>query len=237
MAGRKWTREELLVALWLYCRTDFGKLHSRNSDIIQIASKLDRTPGAIAMKACNFASLDPSIERKGLGNVSSTDKQLWEQFRADSTMIALEAESSFNKLVAPETERETISKERLVQRFFRKAVLESYENRCAVTGMRKPELLNAGHIIPWRVSKERRADPTNGIALNALHDRAFDRGLITFDEGLRLVLSPLLGNLAPVEVRKHFFSRFEGREIMKPERFHPDTSALEYHRKNVFLEG
>lgn len=33
---------------------------------------------------------------------------------------------------------------------------------------------------------------TNNIALNALHDKAFDRGLITFDTELRLVCAPSL---------------------------------------------
>ena len=51
-----------------------------------------------------------------------------------------------------------------------------------------PELLNASHIIPWSKDIARRADPCNGIALNALYDRAFDRGLITFDESFRQVL-------------------------------------------------
>lgn len=40
------------------------------------------------------------------------------------------------------------------------------------------------------MNEQHRLDPQNGIALNALHDKAFDRGLITFDTELRLVCSP-----------------------------------------------
>ncbi len=52
-----WTRDQLLVAFRLYCRTPFGKLHQHNPEIIHLAAKLGRTPSAVGMKACNFASL------------------------------------------------------------------------------------------------------------------------------------------------------------------------------------
>jgi hypothetical protein len=53
-----WTRDQQLIALRLYMRTPFGKLHGRNPDIIALAA---RTTNALAMKACNFASLDPDF--------------------------------------------------------------------------------------------------------------------------------------------------------------------------------
>lgn len=53
-----WTRRQLLVALDLYCRMPFGKMHSRNPEIIEWATRLGRTPSAPAMKLTNFASLD-----------------------------------------------------------------------------------------------------------------------------------------------------------------------------------
>ena len=56
-----WTRDPLLIALRLYMRTPFGRLHGRNPEIIHLATKIDRTPSALAMKACNFASLDPAF--------------------------------------------------------------------------------------------------------------------------------------------------------------------------------
>jgi predicted restriction endonuclease len=39
-------------------------------------------------------------------------------------------------------------------------------------------MLNASHIIPWSIDEKRRADPGNGLALCAFHDRAFERGII-----------------------------------------------------------
>ena len=55
-AGTRWTRDEQLIALRLYMRTPFGRLHGGNPEIISLAGHLGRTPGALAMKASNFAS-------------------------------------------------------------------------------------------------------------------------------------------------------------------------------------
>ena len=35
-----WTRDQQLIALRLYMRTPFGKLHGRNPQIIQLASHI-----------------------------------------------------------------------------------------------------------------------------------------------------------------------------------------------------
>lgn len=35
-----WTREQLKLAFYFYCETPFGKLHSRNPKIIELANQL-----------------------------------------------------------------------------------------------------------------------------------------------------------------------------------------------------
>lgn len=117
-------------------------------------------------------------------------------------------------------------------------MLVSYEFRCAISGIAIPELLNASHIIPWQEDTKRRADPCNGIALNTLYDRAFDRGLITFDESLRLVLSNRLkakgkDREAPALFQQCFHA-MEGTKLNLPKRFSPDPVALASHRETVF---
>ena len=37
---RNWSRDELLAAFNLYCRTPFGRLHRGNPDIIALAGRL-----------------------------------------------------------------------------------------------------------------------------------------------------------------------------------------------------
>jgi len=75
------------------------------------------------------------------------------------------------------------------QDFFRNAVLAAYRGRCCITGLPARDLLRASHIIPWRTDVKSRLDPTNGLCLNALYDVAFDVGLLTVDEGLKVVFS------------------------------------------------
>lgn len=68
---------------------------------------------------------------------------------------------------------------------FKARVLTAYGHRCAFSGMQL-KLVDAAHIIP--VSSDLSTDATaNGIALSALYHRAYDRGLVTFDEEYRIV--------------------------------------------------
>lgn len=268
--NRNWTRAETLLAFRLYCYTPFGKLHTGNPDIIALAQRLGRSPGAVGMKACNFASLDPLHQArgvKGLSNRSQIEEQIWEEFAADSESIADEAEQTHETFATannedstqpasadttipdiPEgpTEQTRSVRTRRVQRFFRHAVLSSYRHRCALTGLAVPELLNASHIIPWAApgpspdgeSQRHRADPSNGLCLNALHDRAFDRGLITFDPDHALLLSPRLrGDDATLGRLLSTLRPAERQVLTLPERFTPHSEALDYHRNHVFLSA
>ncbi len=138
------------------------------------------------------------------------------------------------KVLTPEgpSEVERTIQARRLQRFFRNSILANYENCCALTGIAVPQLLVASHIIPWSKDERRRADPTNGICLNSLHDKAFDRHLITFDEDYRLVVSSTLKKKDSPEIQASNFSSLEGKRLMLPHRFAPDIHALEEHRKS-----
>src|SRR5258706_2837836 len=93
-----WTRDQQLIALRLYMRTPFGKLHGRNPQIIELASHIGRTANALAMKACNFASLDPAFRRtnrRGLSGASDADRTIWNEFAGNAEAVAAEAEEAF----------------------------------------------------------------------------------------------------------------------------------------------
>lgn len=253
---RSWSADELLVAFRLYCRMPFGRLHSRNPEIVEIGKAIGRTPSAVAMKACNFASLDPLQQARGisaLGNVSQADRELWGRFESEPDAVAADAESAFAKILHDEnqdeiatvpdevfdtpsgpTEQERLVRARRVQRFFRDTVLVSYEQRCALSDLAVRELLNASHIIPWKDNAQRRADPRNGLCLNALYDRAFDRGLISFDESLRVLVSPAIEHADPPPFHRDTLLRLAGKELRRPMRFDPDGVALTWHREHVF---
>lgn len=245
-----WSRAEQLVAFWLYSTERFGRLHKTNPLVVEIAERIGRTPDAVAMKACNFASLDPVFVqsgRAGLSGASNADRALWAEFEAAPDQIAAEAAAQWEALEAqagrklepressarpPEGPTETIREVpvRRVQRFFRSALLASYEGRCAVTGLALPELLVASHIKPWAEGERYRADPRNGILLNALLDRAFDRHLISFDDDLKLVCSR---RLQEADDGTQLILDYRGAPLRLPERFTPDRDLLADHRRRL----
>jgi predicted restriction endonuclease len=121
-----------------------------------------------------------------------------------------------------------------VQSFFRQAVLASYEEKCAMCSLGLRRLLTAGHIIPWSVSRERRADPTNGLALCSLHERAFDTGLLAVDDSMRVMVAAAARCNRPPPVHRVALLEIEGSRLVRPRRFAPDPTALAWHRENVF---
>jgi putative restriction endonuclease len=106
--------------------------------------------------------------------------------------------AEFERLLQDEpsiTEVERLRKERIGQNVFRSALMDYWENSCAVTGVTNPTLLRASHIIPWAKCEtdEERLNVHNGLLLVATLDAAFDAGLITFDSDGRILIS---GNLS-----------------------------------------
>src|SRR5690606_5521789 len=95
---RAWTRRELLLALRLYMTTDFGRLHRSNPDVVALAAAIGRTSSAVAMKACNFAILDPALHQTGSSSTSRADRDIWDEFHADSETLANEIETAADEV-------------------------------------------------------------------------------------------------------------------------------------------
>lgn len=75
---------------------------------------------------------------------------------------------------------------------FRKRVLTAYSYRCATCGIQL-KLVEAAHIIP--VNHENSTDETrNGLALCALHHKAYDQALITIGDDYLVKLNQLQVN-------------------------------------------
>ena len=203
------------------------------------------------MKLTNFASFDPAHKSrnvKGLANASRLDRAIWEEFNANPNLLAEQSEDAYARLELPsavpaEVEPEIPSRPteaiatrpmRLVQGFFRRSVLAAYRYSCAFCRIDIPAVLTASHIIPWTSSVELRADPRNGLSLCALHDRAFDRGLMCVDENLRVRVSQRAESKIDAEVFRAAFTNLDGAAVSLPERFHPHVTSLEYHRSRIF---
>jgi hypothetical protein len=252
-----WSRDQLIIALKLYCEMPFGKMDHRNPEIIRYAKMIGRTPSALAMKLTNLASLDPEIRstgRKGLIGASQADRDIWQEMTSDWSRLAdeivrverhfpgagLPTESEGDPASAPESyageTRSALIQARVGQSFFRKSVLSAYEFKCCVTGLAIPELLIASHIVPWSDDPSNRLNPRNGLCLSAMHDRAFDQGLITFSDNLQLMLSSRLRHAEANSYIGHTFQSYAGRTITLPEKFSPDAGFLKYHRENRFSD-
>ena len=201
---------------------------------------------------------------KGLSNASKGDRDIWDEFHNDWEGLAFESELALGRLLETESDKELVEevevgesaateavgmvgqappysteavrsvRVRLVQRFFREAVLSSYGYCCSVCQLGLVEMLNASHIVPWSKDEKRRADPCNGLSLCVLHDRAFDRGFITVDEDYRVVVAGAAKVEDAPELHDVGLLKIEGRRIELPERFRPDAGALGYHREVVF---
>ncbi len=252
--GRPWSRDERLVVLSFYLRTRFSSIDARHPEVIAISKKLDRSPSSIAMRALNFASLDPTLRasgRTGLeGGAGKAEREMWNEMESDWTAFENANTEAAARLDVPRpaipidlplppdvpTEQSAVVKVRRLQSFFRSTVLAAYGDTCAISGLAVAELLNASHIIPWSQDEKRRADPTNGVALNALYDRAFDRGLISFDERFRVLVSSSLKREGAPGFHRIALIEIEGRRAHPPSRFEPDPIALEYHRDTVFVK-
>ena len=93
------------------------------------------------------------------------------------------------------------------------------------------DLLLASHIKPWSVDVENRLNPQNGLCLSALYDRAFDKGLISFDERYRVILSQRLKQHCTEDYFEQYFGSIEGKVLNIPfEDYKPNQLFLEYHR-------
>jgi putative restriction endonuclease len=245
-----WTREELVIVINLYYTIPFGRMHRNTPEVLKVAALIGRTPGSVAYKLVNFASLDPSLQARGIrgaSNVSKLDKQIWSEFYNNLNELAFESELLLairenktieqsidfdeNELFGEGKTREAVVRIRVNQSFFRKSVLAAYNNTCCITGLNIPELLVSGHIVPWSVDEKNRLNPWNGLALNALHDKAFENGLITITPDYRIRVSSSLRVLKDSKSNEMLFGQYDGKEILLPSKFRPDPEFLRIHNK------
>ena len=234
-----WSRNELILAFNLYCTIPFRQAVKTNPKVINLANLIGRSPSAVAMKLGNF----------GRSSGSKADIQIWEEFSQNWDTLVVESESlilqytQLENKISLETEEsikqgisiERTVKVRLNQSFFRQSLLCSYNYKCAITDISNQVLLVASHIVPWSVDEKNRLNPTNGILLNSLHDKAFDAGLISITPDYKIILSSKLGEYDSSWV-KEYFLQFENKKINLPEKFLPDKNFLDYHNSQVFLK-
>jgi predicted restriction endonuclease len=244
-----WTKEQSKLALNLYSKIPFGQMHHSNEHVQELAKLIGRSSGAVARKLGNFASLDPKLRErgiKGLPNTSKLDEEVWNEFMRDWDVQFIESEkllaerknTTVEKLYNVDLDRYEqkngrdairMVKVRLDQKIFRGVVLSNFNNQCCITGIKLIKLIVASHIVTWRDDSKNRLNPKNGLALNALHDKAFDKHLITVTEDLKIKISSTFYKYKDVISIKQNFIDFDNKELIAPQKFDPDAEFLKIH--------
>lgn len=253
MARNTWSEQESMAAFALYWLLPQKDYRDSCPEIAELARGIGRTANAVKMKIENLKRGDPNraaLGQAGLPNGAKLELELWrayleqgepflerctralDAFSADAGRLA-EARLAEVEMPPLGEERAATRVERVNQGYFRNSLLANYQQRCCLTGISEPRLLVASHIKPWAVadSSERTA-ASNGLLLNALHDRAFDRGLITLNKNLEVVVSSKL----PIdEANREWIARLAGQKARLPLAMPPAKEFLEYHNDVIFV--
>lgn len=149
-----------------------------------------------------------------------------DQFYSDGQAeLATEIENEANELGLVGETREALVRVRINQSVFRERLLAK-NPRCRVCGIGIRQLLVASHIKPWSVSApEEKLDSENGLILCPMHDKLFDRGLVTFDDGGNAIVSDSIGSAERILLN---IQNLKGTISEKTRKY------LEYHREHVF---
>jgi putative restriction endonuclease len=204
----------------------------------------------------NLASLKPMLEARGIKGASiasKLDRAIWDEFYGDIDSLAFESElkraqlehRSIEEILKEEPEldeilaktgeeRERLVKVRVNQSFFRKMVLSAYDDTCCITGLQNAEFLVAGHILRWADDEKNRMNPQNGIAINALHDKTFEKGLMTITSDYIIKVSSELKKKGAAEKVEELFIQYDGKSMVEPKKFWPDEKFLLHHNTKRF---
>jgi len=242
----EWTREQEIVALYLYCLIPFNKVNGANPHIIKMAEIIGR-PNANSLKAKigNFGKFDTNLEAVGLGHTSHLDEEIWKKYCGHWQELEIDAlqlidkfknnnhnEQSIIPFIPTGKEREVIVKQRTNQYLFRNMVLSAYNNTCCISGIARPELIEACHIIDWAGDEANRMNPCNGLAMNVLFHKAYDKYYLGINPDLKVVISDKLYDDLRGEDRNktyNLFNPFNGQKITLPKKFKPNIEFIEMH--------
>jgi hypothetical protein len=134
---------------------------------------------------------------------------------------------------------------KLRNRAFRQSIIEAYDFKCAVCGMKiySPNTLQweveAAHIVPH--NSDGKDDILNGLALCRLHHWAFDVGWFTLKDNFKILASRKIQDLSADfgKMGNYDFMGQLSKENMiiylpKKQEIHPHPNAIKWHRENIF---
>lgn len=117
------------------------------------------------------------------------------------------------------------------QKAFAATVKANYGYRCAITGISSRDFLVASHIVPWSKDQTIRLDPTNGICLSLLVDRAFEHGQLLIDDDLTIRID--WNRVGADAALRDQLLPYDGRRMSAPTQAAPQSSYLQ-RRRSLF---
>lgn len=117
---------------------------------------------------------------------------------------------------------------------FRLAVTEAYDHTCCMCGkayrFQNSSAMEAAHIVP---RGRRGADHvSNGLCMCPMHHWAFDRGLLTVTNDMKILVARTVDPSEPSAV---WLTELDGRFATVPENCPVSLDALRWHNENTFL--
>ncbi len=170
-----------------------------------------------------------------LSQAMSLSDWLWRNNKTVDTSSIVELEKEIVNQIEEEIAeykldgktREAVIQQRVNQGIFRNRLILRGKH-CKLCQIDNEQFLVASHIKPWRdCQPEEKLDSDNGFLMCPNHDKAFDRGFISFDDGGKIMIS---SHLSQIDRRLLGISEDMQIPISKV-----NKKYLNYHRKNIFL--
>lgn len=163
------------------------------------------------------------LNREGETVIDTAEQEDVLKAQLDNSVDEIDKEIETKQLQGEE--REALIKVRVNQSAFRKLLMRRYTH-CCLCDVDDESLLVASHIKPWaKSSHAEKVDVNNGLLLCPNHDKLFDRGYISFDNGGHIVISD--------ELSKNCAISMNIKNDMQIELSNDNIKYMEYHRNNV----
>jgi hypothetical protein len=220
---RTWMRLRLLHA--------FDEAESSQLDLESLARVgLTRAPQSRQRATPQVSQLIAEV--LGQRDVAVSDDQASESAGSDPSQV-----SDFRRSIMEGNftvlNRYATSKTRgSAQRAFAERVKRNYGYRCAITGVSSREFLVASHIVPWGADESSRLDPSNGICLSTLVDRAFDTGYLRI--GVDSTVSIDIARLERDPAMYDLLAPMHGSKLARPL---ADPPSPQHLRRRLALNG
>lgn len=123
MRNPTWSKEEIILALDLYFKLDYGQMHGRNPLIIQLSKDLRnlnihkdipekekfRSVNSVALKLANLKKSDQNFSGKGMRDGGKLEKELWNKFHTHRDKLSKEADLIRQLYLKPKSEKQKAS--------------------------------------------------------------------------------------------------------------------------------